>query len=139
MVRSLLVAALTFMSLGAYYQGARSSLLDRQDEEAHLELLRVARNTALFGLNRMKEALAEKWVDQRTAGGHDGATYRAVAVLRRHRGAVRSVGVVRREGTEATSYRIRADVFMRMRSTSSGMKARARPPSGPVPASDRIW
>jgi hypothetical protein len=66
----------------------------------------------------MKDALAERWIDQRAAGGYNGATYRAVAILHRHSGSVRSVGVVQREGVETTSYQVRVDVHRRMRAAS---------------------
>ena len=68
MIRSLFVAALTFVSLGTYYRATDETVRDRSVGSSRAELIRIARSSALFGANRMKESLAEKWIDQREAG-----------------------------------------------------------------------
>ncbi len=108
---------MTFLSLGAYYQGARNSVLDPDRAHARAQLQKVARNSAVYALTWMKESLSERWTDQRAAGGYSGGTYRTVAVLRRNRGTVRAVGLAG-EGEEegyVESYRIRADVLRQWR------------------------
>ena len=112
MIRSLMIAALTFAGLGAYYQGARDSLSPERDgNPTHAQLERMARSSALFGVNLTKEALAERWIDQRFTGRRDGGSYRSVAIVRRHRGAIRAVGVAGGDGPRPTTYMIRVEAF----------------------------
>lgn len=133
MIRALLIASLTFLSLGAYYQVAEEGALERSTGETQTEMLRIARSSALFGINRMKQSLLENWIDQRTAGGYGGGRYRAVAVLKRNRGTVRAVGIAARDGGEEARYSVRVDVFRRTRSlvdASSGYIVLVRVPGG---------
>ena len=114
--RSLIVAALTILCAGAYYHGVRVSLLDSANKPVDEQMRRVARSSALFALNEMKQALAESWTDRRIVGTYQDGCYRAVAILRRDHGTVRAVGIARCGGEEEARYQVRTDVRRRARS-----------------------
>lgn len=115
MLRPLSIAGLTFFLLGSYYSHAREAA---EEAKAEAESRRIARSAALVGANRAKEALAERWVDRRLSGAHDGGTYRVVAVVRRDRGAINSRGSVEAAGRRAAVYRVRLDVRRRLKDAS---------------------
>ncbi len=131
--RSLLVAVLTLLCLGAYYRGARVSLLDSAGRRDDVQMLRAARSSALFALNEMKQALSESWTDRRIVGTCQHGSYWAVAVLRRNRGTVRATGITVRSGGEEASYRVRTVVLRQPRAVadaSSGYDVIMEAPTG---------
>jgi hypothetical protein len=134
MIRSLMIAALTFAGLGAYYQGARDNLSPERDgNQTHAQLQKMARSSALFGVNLTKEALAKRWIDQRLTGRRDGGAYKCVAIVRRHRGAIRAVGLAGDEGTRPTTYMIRVEAFRQqgpVDDPASGYTVRISAPAG---------
>ncbi len=121
MTKSLVVAILTFASLGVYYRsadnGARGGVVE--DTNSVTEARRAARGAALAGVNVAKEGLAESWRTGVYVGRYGGAKYTASSLVKDERAAVRSIGRAFRQGARTINYELRVDIYRRIREAAS--------------------
>lgn len=108
-----LIAVVAFTGLGAYMtvsrqagtMGASAELADKQYET-------LARNAALVGFNRARQALADSFVDQSISGEDNGTAYMVDISVSGNRAVVNAMGSSVGARESAIEYSIRAD-FLR--------------------------
>ncbi len=121
MTKSLVVAILTFASLGVYYRSAENDAGRGfvEDTNTVAEARRAARGAALAGVNVAKEGLAESWRSGVYVGRYGGAKYTASSLVKDERAAVRSIGRAFRPGAKTINYELRVDIYRRLREAAA--------------------
>ncbi len=137
MAKSLLIAVLTFVGLGAYYKAESPETAEPQAELQVVEdPLQSARSAALSGLNVAKEGLTQSWRSRLFAGRHRGAKYNAAATVRDERARIESIGRAFGNSSTSETYRLRVEVYRSRREGGDGSEGaeysyRIRPASMP--------
>lgn len=112
MGKALALAAVTFIALGTYYNGVRSSSeLDTRRRVSNSQYEAISRGAALAGISVAKQSVAEKskgWKISNLRGDHQGGSY-AVSVKPNgpKRAVLESTGTIRNAGRMSENYTIR--------------------------------
>jgi hypothetical protein len=105
-----LIAVVAFTGLGAYMSLSRQAgTMGSSGELADKQYEVLARNAALVGFNRARQALADSFTDQNFSGDEDGASYEVTVDVVGTRAVVNSVGSMAGAREAEVDYSIRAD------------------------------
>ncbi len=107
MGKALAIAAVTFIALGTYYNGVRSSSeLDTRRRVSNNQYEAISRGAALAGINVAKQKLSETWNAGVQRGNHQGGSYAVQSKVNQNRAEIASVGTIRNAGRHSENYAV---------------------------------